>query len=82
MNHGFGDLIRAVFNGLAFAPAIATSRWGRMPGKVRLTGGAARSASLRSILGGALGAEIQTIRTRGGGGSRHGDDCRRVARCL
>jgi erythritol kinase len=60
MSHGFGDLIRAVFDGLAFAARDCYAEMGPMPGKVRLTGGAARSASLRSILGGALGAEIQT----------------------
>jgi erythritol kinase len=60
MSHGFGDLVRAVFDGLAFAARDCYAEMGPMPGRVRLTGGAARSASLRSILGGALGAEIQT----------------------
>ncbi len=45
---------------LAFASRIVTPRWGRCRTCVRLSGGAARSASLRRILGGALGASIQT----------------------
>lgn len=60
MSHGFGDLVRAVFDGLALAARDCYMAMGAMPDRVRLTGGAARSASLRSILGGALHAGIQT----------------------
>ncbi|MFB9912778.1 FGGY-family carbohydrate kinase [Rhizobium paknamense] len=60
MAHGFGDLVKAVFDGLAFAARDCYGEMGPLPARVRLTGGAARSASLRRILGGVLGAEIQT----------------------
>ena len=60
MSHGFGDLVRAVFDGLALASRDCYTAMGAMPDRVRLTGGAARSASLRAILGGALHAGIQT----------------------
>lgn len=60
MNHGFGDLVRAVFDGLAMAARDCYTAMGPTPDRVRLTGGAARSASLRAILGGALNAGVQT----------------------
>jgi erythritol kinase len=60
VNHGFGDLVRAVFDGLAYSSRDCYAAMGALPSRVRLCGGAARSASLRAILGGALGAEIQT----------------------
>lgn len=60
IGHGFGDLVRAVFDGLAFAARDCYAQMGPLPNRVRLTGGAARSRSLRHILGGMLGAEIQT----------------------
>jgi erythritol kinase (D-erythritol 1-phosphate-forming) len=59
-SHGFGDLVRAVFDGLALAARDCYAGMGPLPERVRVTGGAARSASLRKILGGALGASIQT----------------------
>lgn len=59
-SHGFGDLVRAVFDGLAFAARDCYSEMGPLPQRIRLTGGAARSASLRKILGAALGASVQT----------------------
>lgn len=60
IGHGFGDMVRAVFNGLALASRDCYTQMGVLPARVRLTGGASRSASLRGILGGALGASIQT----------------------
>lgn len=60
INHGFGDMVHAVFDGLAFAARDCYAEMGPLPARVRLSGGAARSASLRRILGGALGASIQT----------------------
>ena len=60
IGHGFGDLVKAVFDGLAFSARDCYAEMGAMPERVRLTGGAARSAALRSILGGALNASIQT----------------------
>ncbi|EJN03077.1 FGGY-family carbohydrate kinase [Phyllobacterium sp. YR531] len=59
-SHGFGDMARAVFDGLALAARDCYAAMGPLPERVRVTGGAARSASLRKILGGALGASIQT----------------------
>jgi len=60
LGHGFGDLVKAVFDGLAMSARDCYAEMGPMPGRVRLTGGAARSGALRAILGGALDAEIQT----------------------
>ncbi|MDW5312566.1 FGGY-family carbohydrate kinase [Rhizobium sp. PL01] len=60
MKHGFPDMVRAVFNGLAMAARDCYVEMGPLPSRVRLTGGAARSASLRRILGGALGSSVQT----------------------
>lgn len=60
IGHGFGDMVRSVFNGLALASRDCYTQMGPLPQRVRLTGGAARSAALRGILGGALGASIQT----------------------
>lgn len=57
---GFGDMVRAVFDGLALAARDCYDAMGPLPTRVRLTGGAARSASLRRILGAALGASVQT----------------------
>ena len=53
-------MVRAVFNGLAMASRDCYVEMGPLPSRVRLTGGAARSASLRRILGGALGSSVQT----------------------
>ena len=58
--HGFHDMVRAVFEGLAFASRDCYAAMGDLPKEVRLTGGAARSESLRKILGAALGANIRT----------------------
>ena len=58
--HGYGDLVRAVFEGLAFAARDCYAAMGPLPGEVRLTGGAARSPALRKILGAALGADVRT----------------------
>lgn len=60
ITHGFGDMVKAVFDGLAMAARDCYAEMGPLPGRIRLTGGAARSASLRRILGGALGASVQT----------------------
>lgn len=58
--HGYADLVRAVFEGLAFAARDCYAAMGPLPREVRLTGGAARSPALRKILGAALGADIRT----------------------
>ncbi len=60
MRHGFNDLMRAVYEGLAFAARDCYAAMGRIPSEVRVTGGAARSKALRTILGAALGTTIRT----------------------
>ena len=55
-------LMRAVFEGLAFAARDCYSASGAPPREVRLGGGAARSAALRSILASALGASVRTVK--------------------
>ncbi len=56
----FGDLVAAVYDGLALAARDCYAGMGPLPERVRLSGGAARSKSLRRILGSALNTEIQT----------------------
>ncbi|AZO09434.1 MULTISPECIES: FGGY-family carbohydrate kinase [unclassified Mesorhizobium] len=57
--HGYADMVRAVFEGLAFAARDCYAAMGPLPREVRLTGGAARSPALRRILGAAVGADIR-----------------------
>ncbi|MER8500087.1 MULTISPECIES: FGGY-family carbohydrate kinase [unclassified Mesorhizobium] len=58
--HGYADMVRAVFEGLAFAARDCYAAMGPLPKEIRLTGGAARSPALRKILGAAVGADIRT----------------------
>ena len=58
--HGFNDLMRAVYEGLSFAARDCYAAMGPIPPEVRVTGGAARSKALRTILGAALGTRIRT----------------------
>jgi len=58
--HDHADMMRAVFEGLAFAARDCYLAMGPLPQEVRLTGGAARSASLRAITAAALGASVRT----------------------
>ena len=58
--HDFNDLMRAVYEGLGFAARDCYSAMGPIPREVRVTGGAARSKALRTILGAALGTRIRT----------------------
>ena len=58
--HGFNDMMRAVYEGLAFAARDCYEAMGPVPKEIRVTGGAARSKALRTILGAALGTEIRT----------------------
>ena len=60
INHGFPEMVKAVLDGLAMAARDCYAEMGPLPGRIRLTGGAARSGSLRRILGAALGASVQT----------------------
>jgi len=58
--HRFPDLVRSVLEGLAFASRDCYQAMGKVPTEVRLTGGAARSKELRSIMGSVLGAAVRT----------------------
>ncbi|RWE70685.1 FGGY-family carbohydrate kinase [Mesorhizobium sp.] len=58
--HGYADMVRAVFEGLAFASRDCYAAMGPLPSEIRLTGGAARSPALRKILGAVVGADIRT----------------------
>jgi erythritol kinase (D-erythritol 1-phosphate-forming) len=60
MRHGFGDLVRSVVESLALSARDCYLASGALPKEVRLTGGAARSKSLRQILAAALGADVRT----------------------
>jgi erythritol kinase (D-erythritol 1-phosphate-forming) len=54
--HRFADLVRAVIEGLGLAARDCYTAMGAMPAELRLTGGAARSRGLRSVLAAAIGA--------------------------
>ncbi len=58
--HTYPDMMRAVFEGLAFASRDCYAAMGPLPREVRLTGGAARSAVLRNIIASVLGAGVRT----------------------
>ncbi|MER8461499.1 FGGY-family carbohydrate kinase [Mesorhizobium sp. M1396] len=60
VKHGFGDLARAVLEGLAFAARDCYQAMGTVPGEIRLSGGAARSPSLRRIIAAATRAQVRT----------------------
>ena len=62
-SHGFDNLMRAVYEGLAFAARDCYAAMGPVPAEVRVTGGAARSKALRTILGAVLGTRLR-IATR------------------
>jgi len=58
-HHGFPYLMRAVVEGLGLAARDCYAAMGDMPGELRLTGGAARSAALRGVLAAAVGAPVR-----------------------
>lgn len=58
---GFHGLLRAVLEGLAFAARDCYAAMGALPREVRITGGAARSQAMRTILAGALAADIRRV---------------------
>ena len=60
--HNYSDMMRAVFEGLAFAARDCYEAMGPIPKEIRVTGGAARSKAIRTILGSALDADIRTSR--------------------
>lgn len=62
-SHGFGDMVRAVIEGIAFAARDCyQSMGGTMPGELRLTGGAIRSRQLRQIISACVGVPVRSSR--------------------
>lgn len=62
-SHGFGDLVRAVIEGIGFAARDCYQAMGdSLPGELRLTGGAIRSAQLREILSACTGIPVRSSR--------------------
>ena len=57
--HRYGDLMRGVMEGLAFAARDCYAAIGALPRDVRITGGAAKSRALGAILGAALDREVR-----------------------
>lgn len=57
--HRYGDLMRGVMEGLAFAARDCYAAIGALPRDVRITGGAAKSRALGAILGAALDCEVR-----------------------
>src|SRR5260370_1774010 len=57
----FAGLVRAVFEGLAFAARDCYLASGSIPQEVRLSGGAARSRAMRAIVAAALDANVRTL---------------------
>lgn len=57
--HRFPDLVRAVAEGLGLAMRDCYAAMGAMPSELRLSGGAARSPALRSILSAAVRAPVR-----------------------
>ncbi|WP_182086404.1 FGGY-family carbohydrate kinase [Aureimonas sp. ME7] len=57
--HRYPDLVRAVVEGIAMAARDCYAAMGDMPRELRLTGGAARSRALRSVLAATTGASVR-----------------------
>ncbi len=57
--HGFASMVTSVIEGLALAGRDCYSIMGDLPDEIRVTGGAARSESLRKIFGNVLGARLR-----------------------
>jgi erythritol kinase len=58
---GYADLVRAVFEGLAFAARDCYAAMGPLPQDIRLTGGGARSKALRLLFASALNAPVRIV---------------------
>jgi erythritol kinase (D-erythritol 1-phosphate-forming) len=58
---GFAALMRGVFEGLCLATRDCYESMGGPPSELRVTGGAARSAALRSMLASALKVPVRTV---------------------
>ena len=57
----YHDMMRSVFEGLAFAARDCYLAMGPIPKEIRITGGAARSKALRVILASVLNARIRSV---------------------
>jgi erythritol kinase len=55
----FLDLVRAVYEGLAFAARDCYGAMGRLPEEIRLAGGASRSKAFKAILAAALATPVR-----------------------
>ena len=55
------DMMRSVFEGLALASRDCYSAMGDIPKEIRITGGAARSKALRTILASTLNAKVRSV---------------------
>ncbi len=55
------DLMRSIFEGLAFAARDCYAAMGSIPQEIRITGGAARSTALRTILASTLNAKVRSV---------------------
>ena len=55
------DMMRSVFEGLAYAARDCYSAMGPIPKEIRITGGAARSKALRTILASVLNAKVRSV---------------------
>jgi erythritol kinase (D-erythritol 1-phosphate-forming) len=55
------DMMRSVFEGLAYAARDCYAVMGPIPKEIRITGGAARSTALRLIMASALNTSLRTV---------------------
>ena len=55
------DMMRSVFEGLAFAARDCYAAMGPIPQEIRVTGGAARSKAMQAILASALNAKVRNV---------------------
>ena len=58
---GFFDLLRSVYEGLAFAARDCYGALGAVPSEIRVTGGAAASRAMRHILASVLAVPVRTV---------------------
>ena len=64
---GFFDLLRSVYEGLAFAARDCYGALGAVPSEIRVTGGAAVSRAMRHILASVLAVPVQTVERKEAG---------------
>lgn len=60
-SHRFGDMMRAVVEGLALAARDCYGAMGTLPQEIRLSGGASKSPVLRQIMAAALNRPVRTV---------------------